>query len=319
MLIVIDSSLGQEQVFSETLVESKRHGRNLVAILNGMSIAAAAKEGMLEQNSTAMFIKGVSNKSNMFLSQNAEDDEADEAENGPEESTSVQTTTSLNPMANAFKPSPFKQQEDSAKQPSWMTGFGQTRLDANVSPFSAARKNSVDQQGGEPVNAGTPAQSPFKGLGAFQQPSSQTPSSFKADVAPSLQKVDVSSFKPAAQSSFVNHNPFATLPPSGASHILQPTQQAEVGSPAAAQEIPAAQSLKTSNAFSWPPAPVRENSSSPQPFHTNFNDQEVGPKPIEQQSTKRKSPFVELKPSSLLTNLSQSNLVFYLNQHNLCL
>lgn len=253
-------------MFSETIVESKRQGRNLVAVLNGMSIAAATKEGMLENETTTTSNKATSNKSSMFLSQNAEDDEADEADDQPEQSAVSQSSTFLNPLAGTFTPGALKSftTEEPAKQPGWMTGFGQARPSNSGFP-GAATKNIFAGQNGAAGSAGAPTLSASESLGTAQNNSSPFTKQPNADITSSQQVKEVTDPKPVSQSPFSNqNNPFAASLFTGSSEIFQPTQPpTETTKPSLPQTQPSDNSFKTNNTFSWSPSPQITGTSQP--------------------------------------------------------
>lgn len=278
MLIVLDSSLGQDQIFSENIVEDKRQGRNLVAVLNGMSIAAATKAGMLEQKSMFPSAKAFSNKSSMFLSQDAEDDEADEPEEESQQPLLNQPAAQLNPLASAFTPGAFKPSTaaEPVKQPSWMNGFGQTR--SNDSPFSAPPTKDIFKTG-QSVSAAAPAQPTSQSLGAAQKTPSQTFNPVKFGTTPSLQPNDENLSDPAAKSPFVSQgNPFAAQPNTGSLGTFPSVPKAkEKAISPPPQEEQAASSTKTHDTFSWSPAPQAEGV-----FQTSQSSLEI-PKPPQSQ------------------------------------
>lgn len=267
MLIVLDSSLGQDQIFSESIVESKRQGRNLVAVLNGMSIATASKENMLESTGTTPSNKSRFGKSSMFMSQNSEDDDEGDGDEEQEQPPMVQTAPSLNPLASAFTPSPFKPTttEEPAKQPSWMTGFGQSRSSLPGFPAAAITKSIFAEQGGETASTGASTVPTSQGLGTPQNEPAQTISQVNAFTTPSQQEKDASVAKPAAQSPFTsNNNPFAAPPSSGFIGNLQSTPKPPEKAASPTREDQSTSSSKTPPIFSWAsgPAPTAASSSA---------------------------------------------------------
>lgn len=250
MLILLDASLGQDQVFSQNIVEQKRYGRTLVAVLNGMSIAEATKEGMITDEPTTNLTKS-SGKSNMFLSQDAEDDEDEEDEEEPTKADTGRSFGSLNPQANAFTPGFSKPStEATGAQPSWMTQFGQARPSASV--FTGASPNNIFGGQDKAVSSIVPAtsaqQSPFQDLGTVQSSAQSTPATVDASSSSKATGTGVPS-SAFQQTPFNNSNPFAAPPaqtPSGSFIFAKPEK-----APSPPKEDQIASTTEATPAFSW--------------------------------------------------------------------
>lgn len=269
MLILLDSSLGQDQIFSENIVEQKRHGRTLVAVLNGMSIAEAAREGMITDERATTQNKLSSGRSNMFLSQNAEDEEDEEVEEEPEKVNTAQSFGSFNPQANPFTPGAVKTSsvEGLGTQPSWMTGFGQARPSASA--FSSTPSNFFGQQQ-KTASSNAPASAPqsgSQGLGTTQAPSQLTAPA-KVDFASSSQATNLETPSATSQSNpFSNNNPFAAAPPTQVSSGFSFAKPDQASAPPQEQQTASTAAAKPT--FSWFKSatdPVPDPTPSPSAF-----------------------------------------------------
>lgn len=307
MLIVLDSSLGQDQIFSESIVEKKRQARNLVAVLNGMSIAAATKEGMIEDQSTTAPTKATHNRSSMFLSQDAEDDEVEEAEDQSEQAV-PKPFGSLNPLANTFTPGAFKPPNtgEAVKRPGWMTQFGQPR--PNVSALPSGPSNDIfGRQNEQTPSSGAPAQSSSEGLGTAQKAATQSTDSWKTDAKPSLQVTDANSVKPTFQPPPLSQsNPFAAPRTQESISPFQFTQPAEKTPLISPQEKQTPNTAATQTTFSWsrPPSEPARTSTPSQPIFSTLQPPQT---PSETPKFSRKSQPCELKLMSTLTQTHKLN------------
>ena len=108
---VTDSNPRRKQVFSKTLVEQKRLGRTLPAVINGFSVSLARANGLIEDSSASSTNSPptMTNDESLFLSDGSSDNES-RSESKPKEPqpvTNAATTTPVfNPFAKPFDPVP---------------------------------------------------------------------------------------------------------------------------------------------------------------------------------------------------------------------
>lgn len=122
------------QVFSEGIVEKKRHYRTLFAVISGMSVAAAKRAGQIDTSSINVEEEPNAKQHSMFVDEDEDEDEP--SENISQDKPSDRSV--LNPAATVFSPqiqsthpSPISIQTE---QPRWMTHFGQKRSPDSASP-----------------------------------------------------------------------------------------------------------------------------------------------------------------------------------------
>ena len=226
---LIDPFSKPEQLFSNALVETKRHGRTLVAVLNGMSIARARQEDMIEDESELSVEAPARQRSNMFVGDH------DDEESLVSMSAASTPAFNLNPAASVFKASAGKTQTSSEK-PAWMTSFGSKRASGSPTQSLFGQK-SIAEIGQSNSDVPQPA---FKSSNPFGVTKPQTSQNDGSDTASS-----------AIQSS----NPF--------SHATIPASQ-DIGSDQATPEL-SQPAPKTSSPFSFPKQAVQENHSDQAP------------------------------------------------------
>ncbi|KAK5077014.1 actin cytoskeleton and mitosis protein [Lithohypha guttulata] len=118
------------QVFSEAIVEQKRQGRTFTAVLNGFSIAAAIRAGMIADD--AGHTPLVKTRNGMFV-QDDDDDQEEEEDEEQQDRTGAPATSaglsSFNPQAASFNPGSgaIPQSSSALEQPSWMSDFGASK------------------------------------------------------------------------------------------------------------------------------------------------------------------------------------------------
>ncbi|KAK5954710.1 actin cytoskeleton and mitosis protein [Knufia fluminis] len=252
-----------EQVFCEEVVEAKRYGRTLVAVMNGMSIAEARRAGMVEEDFESAAVPQPSVKRNsMFVDDDDEEEQDDEQHGG---STAQQSSlSSLNPAASVFAPAnAFAAKPPSDQQPKWMTSFGDDRSPSSPGGPPKGLFGLKEAEQSQPAAApSAPAQSPFStGLGATPSPFGQPASTAAATTS-----------APAVTSGFTGFN------------FGQPSTQPSLLSrisPAAPDEVPAdapTQPAPKSTNFHFTPdgkplnaQAATDSTSQPTSQHTNFH------------------------------------------------
>lgn len=99
--------IGQER---SMIVEAKRHGRNLPAIINGFSVREATEAGMIYQtNNDGMDDHDMSNESSLFIPEQSSNFKA------PPAAAGITQQPALNPFATAFNPSTLSAPSESAQ------------------------------------------------------------------------------------------------------------------------------------------------------------------------------------------------------------
>lgn len=119
-------------MFSEAIVEQKRQGRTFTAVLNGFSIAAAIRAGMIADD--AGHTPLVKTRNGMFVQDDDDDREEEEEEDEEQQDRTGAPATSaglssFNPQAASFNPGSdaIPQSSSALEQPSWMSDFGASK------------------------------------------------------------------------------------------------------------------------------------------------------------------------------------------------
>lgn len=124
------------QVFSYALVEQKRQGRTYEALLNGLSIAAASRKGMVVAEAAQS--RPTKERNDMFIGEEDEDDDDDDEldkEVHEEQNHAAATQKAVEPIRNispfnpgaaAFTPGAFggSSLSTAPEKPAWLTNFG---------------------------------------------------------------------------------------------------------------------------------------------------------------------------------------------------
>ena len=207
-------------MFCEDIVESKRHGRTLVAVMNGMSIAQARRAGMIEEDYDAASMSQPTLKRNtMFV---GDDDDEDDVQYESQQGTSSQQTQAarLNPASAVFSPGDgFATTSSISKQPKWMTGFGQSE------------DRSPDSAGGPPKGLFGPKTVQQEQPSVVPSSSSLSPFSFRLGT-PALPLIQPSSLSntstslPSTTSAFTGFNFSQTSEASSLSSKASPAAEA---------------------------------------------------------------------------------------------
>ena len=99
---VTDSNPRQKQVFSKTLVEQKRLGRTLPAIINGFSVSLARENGWIDESLPSADSPPTTTKDeSLFLSDGSSEDNA-ETESKSKEPLAVTNAATTTPLFNPF-------------------------------------------------------------------------------------------------------------------------------------------------------------------------------------------------------------------------
>ncbi|KAJ5562607.1 SAC3/GANP/Nin1/mts3/eIF-3 p25 [Penicillium sp. DV-2018c] len=264
----VDFAPSSEHSFSETYVESKRSGRNLVAIILGMSIKEAARMGMIDPSH-------LPHKSEHFAEADAVDEDlfVSDADNQTPAPV-VEYTTSPTPEVTASEG--VFSEKPAQPAPAGTPPFTQPALPSTASnPFAAFQPSktsplasSVNEVKPATTSAFPPPSNPFATSFPASSGTSATPSPFAGNEA-----------KPTTTSAF---------PPSssGASAIASPFAGTDA-KPATTSAFP------PSNPFAPSPPASTGTSATPSPFTGN----EVKPT-VTSATPPPSNPFATLFPAS---------------------
>ncbi|KAL1958980.1 hypothetical protein VTO42DRAFT_3221 [Malbranchea cinnamomea] len=247
----VDFQPSSEQVFSDKLVESKRRGRSLVALILGMNVAQAIKHGMIN---TSLFAseavsEGFGKDESLFVS---DDEEPDRASAPTEGSTlfgpALEAGMTENPSGA------LQQQQSTTEQPkNIFCPQSGSRLSATAPPFTPPTSLISSAT---PAVTSTPFVSPF-----------QTGSSVSAPGASAFNASQTKSPFPAV-SSTPSSSPFAPTDRPTFSSIFGSTSGAPNTAPTSnsskAQSTFSSLSQPVSNPFLLSTATFGKSDSSPQ-------------------------------------------------------
>lgn len=102
--IALDTNPRRKQTFSKTLVEQKRLGRTLPAVINGLSASQAQSQGMVSDFSAAE-TSSVSDHEPLFM-ENSDEEQKSERPQSTAPEQKDETKTKLDPNASPFNPIP---------------------------------------------------------------------------------------------------------------------------------------------------------------------------------------------------------------------
>ncbi|MCJ1306995.1 hypothetical protein MMC25_000639 [Agyrium rufum] len=308
---ISDTNTARKQIFSESLVEVKRHGRTIPAVINGLTVVQAREQGMIEAvdpGSIASSMDVDNNSDSLFIPENAASSNATIIPSTTPFISTPSAAVAEPPMFDPFgRPIPTTKTEvgtpplrPPAPQPSLFPP--QSLGPAPSNPFqttstkSASPFNTLSSPWAIPSKtaANAPIQPTFKGSISDEAPKPNTQSSILPSTVPSLQ-VD----KEATQSIPSERS---TSPTTANHTFLDSTRQttSTTPSPAIFQFAPII--AKTSSPFTQrniSGSPIFESTKpnkgapsihlkkeSPDPLNPNtptasFNDQEQSPAPFQ--------------------------------------
>ncbi|KAJ5146000.1 uncharacterized protein N7515_000564 [Penicillium bovifimosum] len=333
----VDFAPSSEHSFSETYVESKRAGRNLVSIILGMSISEAARMGMIDRSH-------LPHKSEHLAEADAVDEDEDLFVSDADNQTPapvVDTTAPLSPdMTASGFPSTFSE-KPAQPTPASTPPFSQPAFPSAASnPFAAfqpSKTSPLALSGNElkptttsafppsnpfatsfPASSGASATpSPFALSGTEAKPTTapafpppnpfaaSLPASPGASAAPSPFALPKNEAKPTTTSAFPTSNPFATSFPAGSGESATPSPFALPGSetkPTTASAFP------PSNAFAASLSASSSASATPSLFAPAPNSFALTGAPESTKKTEAPAVGTSTAPSPFPTNPPSSKL-----------
>ena len=324
-----DSNPRRKQIFSRALVEPKRLGRTLPAIINGVTASQAQTRGMIEESSDAEYASD--GNESLFL--NGESDieqrrsQSRSRSNSPQKAETNNKPPSLNPVASPFQPTTVFGKPSGKPNP-FQPMSTTSSLDTPMSIFS--RQNSTEPA---PV---TFAMKEAPKFNPFQKPTATSSEDRLPTTNPSDDR-GTPAFNPfqkpaesASRSTPANTNPFSStetpafsfFPTSGAEKVDATAVQA-VGPPNS-QPLPAAALLDrpssplTGNAparqtpeenssgtlFTWPQPVLSANGAIPSTM--NFNSPTVKPNTNALFAPQAEAPKLSFGTSPLFQHFSDT-------------
>jgi hypothetical protein len=143
----IESSTPSPQVFSHTIVEAKRYRRSLVAVINGIGVARAIREGLIEADPQQ---EGEQS--------NAMDEDSSGGLFFPEESTAPSPPRETRP-ASIFNPEASSFMPGATTQPSWPTSTGSFGKPSTFAPSTSTSSAPKTTQSGSQFPSFVPSSS----------------------------------------------------------------------------------------------------------------------------------------------------------------
>jgi hypothetical protein len=179
------------------IVEEKRHGRALAAVINGMSVQAAKKAGLMDQSSIVdTSMADDANEKSLFITDHSDDETPVAAMQFNPFQRPAANTPVLNPVASSFNPGRFGAPSEKFKAPS-----------ASMSPFKAS---SMTGFGPSPLSATPQATEPPKS-GTFAGSSSNAAGPFDFGKPTSPDTLDTPASLPLSSTPVFGQSPPATV------------------------------------------------------------------------------------------------------------